>query len=359
VKVVDAANLPIVGADISAMWDRGGGMGTGTGATTDKHGIACIEDLDAGMELTVSAPGVLGGECAGQTRVTLDQRHLANPPVVVRLRIAKLPMARVHGRIVNAEGMPVAGAYVAARSIEPSDTPDCGDSGGNDTGTAVDGTFTMPVARGTVELHVAHDWYLEQDLTIKNDGSAHDLVLRRGNRWAGHILDPEGTNIEACRLFLRLPGGRLLSTKCGKTGFAFGNLPAGDAVLQVRVENHPLGMFRTLRKKVHIDAGNPIALDIAFPKGEHISGHVVDLKGNAIPNIRLAALPKGTQRPFNTIHDDEVQVVTDAFGLFTFRHLAPGTWTIRGNGTGGTFTTFDVATGTKNVEIVVGPPRPN
>jgi hypothetical protein len=356
VKVVDGANRPVAGADISAMRDRGGGLSTGTGATTETNGIACIHDLDAGMKLTVSAPVELGGQCAGETSVKLEPRHLANPPVVMRLPIAKLPMARVHGRIVSPEGLPVVGASVSVTGAEPSATPDCGENGGGGAITALDGTFEFSAPRGKLELTIAHDWYLARELTIKTTGAAHDVVLQRGNRWTGHILDPEGKNIESCTLFLRLPGGRLRSTKCGKTGFAFGNLSAGDAEIQVRVENHPLGMFRTLRKKVHLGAGMPLVLDIAFPKGEDIAGHVVDSNGNAMPNIRVSALPKGVRGGQNTIHDDEVQLITDAFGRFRFRHLKPGTWTLHVNGRGGEQTAIDVVAGTKYV--VVGGPQP-
>jgi hypothetical protein len=241
--------------------------------------------------------------------------------------------------------------------MEPSATPDCSESGGDSVTTAVDGTFALaPLPRGKLTLDVQHDWYAQQELVIQNDGTIHDIVLQRGGRWTGRILDPEGKPIEQCQLFLKLANQRLLTAKCSKTGFSFGTLTPGEAEIQVRVENHPLGAFRTLRKKLRLDGNKPITLDIAFPKGAHISGGVVDARGNAMPNVRLFALPKGTPHGGNTIHDDEVQLVTDAFGLFTFRHLRPGTWTIRAHRARGNFATMDIAAGTTNVEFVVGDP---
>jgi hypothetical protein len=358
VKVIDAANQPVAGAEVSALHDMGGGMGTGTINVTNEHGIACIEDLDAGIDLTVRPPAAVGGQCAGTVEVNLTQHQLAKPPLVVRLHIAKLPMARPRGRIVSAEGTPVAGAYVSVRNIEPSATPDCSDRGDESVTTTVDGTFTLPThPRGTLTLDVQHDWYAEQELTIKNDGTPHDIVLQRGGRWTGRILDPEGTLVDACQLFLTLKGGRLLSTKCNKTGFSFGTLTPGEADVQVRVQDHPLGTFRTLRKKLHLD-GNALALDIAFPKGEHISGRVVDSKGNAVATARVFALPKGMVSGGQRIPDDEVQLLTDAAGHFKLLHLKPGMWTLRAHDRRGSEAKLDIATGSKDVELVIPDPPP-
>jgi hypothetical protein len=68
-------------------------------------------------------------------------------------------------------------------------------------------------------------------------------------------------------------------------------------------------------------------------------------------------MPKGVVAPFGRMHDDEVQVLADAQGRFTFRQLRHGIWHIRGPLGPRAEAAIDVATGTHDVQLVVPAPK--
>lgn len=354
VKVVDAIHRPVAGAEVMFSYDAKAQGSEGTSATTDARGIACLDALHAGGELHVFAPSELGGSCAGSASLVVQRRHLASSgPPTIRLRIQSLPGARTSGRVLSPDGAPVAGARVTVTAITTRQ-PDCSTSAGDAVTTDIDGTFTLAaLPRGRFDVRVQHDWFVEREVTFENDGAADDIVLQRAHSWTGRVLDPDGAVIDTCALYLTFATGHVIAAKCTTTGFAFGAVPPGVAKVQARLENHALGTFRQLVRKVTIVGGKPHLEDLAFPKGEDISGRVVDPRGNAVPGARLTALPKDAREMQGRMHDDEVQIKADALGRFTFRHLTPGSWRVTGNLTRGGRTTLEVPTGSSNVQLVI------
>ncbi|KAB2894203.1 MAG: carboxypeptidase regulatory-like domain-containing protein [Kofleriaceae bacterium] len=88
------------------------------------------------------------------------------------------------------------------------------------------------------------------------------------------------------------------------------------------------------------------------PRGETIAGRVIDDSGAAIAGARLTALPRGTREAVDRFVPGQVMLEADHDGRFVFRHLAPGTWTIRGDRRARTQATLDVETGTTDVQFV-------
>lgn len=348
VKVIDANNLPLAEAAVSLMWDHGGGYESGTTESTDASGVACIEDLHVGATIEVTAPQ---GRCAGETSAKLTQQQIARTPITLRLRTQPLKGTTVRGRVLAPDGSPVVGASVVVKELVATNPDDCFDNASAESG--VDGTFSIAsVPRGRMLLEMEHKWFAKHEVTVKHDGSPHDVVLPRGDRWTGRLLDPEGKPINTCSMSLKLADGRTLYAACNAGGFELRTLVPGKARLSVRIENHALGAFRLLHEDVQLAAG-PRRDDIQFARGEHISGRVLDKNGTAIPRAQLTALPKGAIEPPNRLHDREVQVEADELGRFTFRHMTPGTWTLHGIGRTHTQTRFDVATGRTDATFVV------
>lgn len=352
VLVVDAHDRPVAGAAVG-FFEEGHGGGF---VIADRRGRACLAELHAGGDLMVEAPAAAGGACAGSTSMPVLRRDLAARPLRVRLDVTPLAHVAVRGRVVDAAGTPVAGAYVTVRDVQPQDAAGCSTGGGVSTRTAVDGWFDLPPQpRGDLTLDVLHDWYAEQELTIASDGAARTIVLARGGRWTGRVLDPTGQVIDRCEVFLTLASGRLLTTACGPTGFVLRTLTPGAAKVAVRVEHHRLGAYRTLHRELTITAA-AMTDDLAFAAGADIGGRVVDRAGAPIAGARLTALPAGVDELANRFHPDEVMVEADADGRFVFRDLTPGTWRIRGDRRGRGQTTMTIATGAADVTFVVPTP---
>lgn len=348
VKVVDANNRRLADAEVSLLRQESAGYASGSSVSTDARGIACVEDFYSGSRLEVTAPQ---GRCAGETTVQLTGRPLAQTPLTVRLRVRPLKGTSLRGRVLAPDGSPVVGAIVAVRDLSPTNPNDCTQLTAAESG--LDGTFSIAsVPRGKVMLEIDHPWFAKRELTVEHDGSAHDVVLPRGERWSGRLLDPEGAPIDDCSISLQLAGGRTLYARCKAGAFELKPIAPGEARLRVRLENHALGTSRSLNKKVQLAAGAR-GDDLQFARGEPISGRVVDARGVAIPRAQLTAIPKGASRPPNRLHDEEVQVEADPAGRFTFRHLTPGTWTLSGIGRTYTQASIDVATGTTDVTFVV------
>lgn len=354
VKVIDAANRPVADADVTFMRPMGGAMSSGTSATTDARGIACVDGVGDDGEITVTAPQHAGGQCAGETQFDVERQHLQSSPIVVRLRIQPVTGTSLRGRVLAADGTPIAHARVATTNIDAQATQAC-EPGGDATTTALDGSFVLSrLPRGRITLGVEHEWFTPRELTVTHDGSAHDIKLERGGRWTGRLLDPDGAPIERCFMSLQLVGARTLYASCSAGAFTFRTLTPGPAKLRVKLENHrALGTFRALEQTIQLGAGAHRREDVQFPRGQDITGRIVDARGHAIPRGELSAIPAGSQRPGGRLHEQEVQIVADEHGRFAFRDMTPGTWRLGGIGRTYTQATLDVATGTRDAVFVV------
>jgi hypothetical protein len=358
VHVIDQSGKPVAGAALMVMHDHGGGMSSGeSGANTDDRGIGCVE-LSRGARLEITAPSELGGECAGQAEIELTAAVMARQPYVFRLRVTRQRGTGtvLRGRVVTPEGVPVAGAYVSADNVQPLDDDSCSDGGGA-ASTGADGRFALPeLPRGTMTITVQHDWYAKQELTIKHDGTPHDIVVSRGATWTGRVLDPEGHAIKDCTVWVRLEDQRLKTSECKAGAFSFGALSPGPLQATVRIQKHSLGTYRNLVKKITIAKNETHVEDLAFPRGEDITGRVVDAKGREVPGARKTALPNGTKDRRDRFEPTEIMLEADEHGRFTFRHLTPGTWTIKGDHRSRFWKDVEVKTGTRDLVLVVPDP---
>jgi hypothetical protein len=120
----------------------------------------------------------------------------------------------IRGTVIDPEGAPIAGAWVAIRE------------GGSSTRSAEDGTFTLPIADGTERLTVQAR-KVEEGLfseAVSVDPAASEpltLVLDRGPREiVARILGPDGLPAAGALAFLDAGEGRLRLTTADAGGVA-------------------------------------------------------------------------------------------------------------------------------------------
>jgi len=255
--------------------------------------------------------------------------------------------------LVTPEHLPIVGAYVAVRDVQPIGTQ-CSERSDVVVASGLDGMFELPlVPHGPIKLDIQHAWYAEKELDITIPSRETEIVLDRGVTWTGRVLDPDGKVIDSCEIFLRLPNQRLLTAKCSPRGFTFTTLVPGEAKVSVRVDKHPLGTHRALDTTIQIKGDKPVHDDIKWPAGESIEGRAVDAKGAPIAGARLTALPKGVAGASDRFVPGEVMLECDADGRFVFRHLKPGTWAITGDRRASHESTVELQTGAKDVKLVL------
>ncbi len=348
VRVVDEDGRPIADAEVGLYVDEGGGSRSGTAGTTRTTGVVCAP-LQVGNELTVTAPFTAGGSCAGYMARTVVDTDLTAPPTIT-LRMREFVPHVLRGRIVDDDGDPVPAARITVASIAPAGAGNCTGGGGLDAKSTADGTFALPpLPVGTVRLVVRHDDHATREITITNGAPPHDIALAKGQQWRGRVLDPAGKPIDRCDIALTVHD-RTKTSACSASGFSFSGLTPGDVLTATVVLHHNERLvYRTLAKKITVPATKaPHLEDVQFPRGDDIIGRVVDSKGAAVSGARILAVPKGVDAFSTKRHPDEVTLEADAQGRFAFRDLRSGPWTLRV----GNITSLDVATGTKNVNLV-------
>jgi hypothetical protein len=360
VEVVYADGRPVKGAEVIHRYtnpytnqDPTDGQGWDTG----RDGRVCEDRLLEPGFLEVHAPLALGGWCAAREELRYHGARPSadNPQGVTRVTLHMRWFRRVawRGRVVGPGGHPVEGATILVRHMYPDGT-DC--SEGPRRGwyrAAVDGTFQLePLPKGAIDLLVEAKGYATQAFEIRVPGPPRDLPIDVGAEWNGHLLDPEGVPIVDCSMRLHhLHDLTNIETRCAQQGFAFHNVPAGDAKLYVRVDKLPWsGDGRGLMVPVNIAHGEQRREDVLWPAGLDVSGVVVDEAGSPVPGAYLTIASQDRER---CAAEGGIGTRADERGRFTFRHLAPGTWDLMAGRDLLYGTQIAVVAGRNDVRIVI------
>jgi hypothetical protein len=278
-----------------------------------------------------------------------------NPDGVTRVRLHMrwLRRATWSGRVLGPGGHPVAGADVFVDSVWPDGTECSADPSRYWYKTAANGVFHLGrLPEGGVDLRIEAHGYAKQAFRITVPGPSRDLSIDAGAEWSGHLLDPEGAPIELCSMTIHTHDLIDIETACSPEGFSFHNIEPGDAKLYVRVGTpSSFGDQRGLMVPVRIAPGERRRDDVRWPAGLDVSGVVVDEAGVPIPG---ACLQTASQDSDKRAAEGAIELKADQQGHFTFRHLAPGSWSLMAGcdvlyGT----TTLTVVAGKKDVRIVL------
>jgi len=280
------------------------GETTATSAATGRYRLAVppgrYQARAAGDEVYGVAPEPLVLE-AGARVTTFD------------LRVARL--ATVSGRVVEANGQPVAGATITfasalgreevdSRALEPDGT----------TQSASDGGFSLRVAPGEVELHAerAGREALARLPSVAPAArlSGIELVFPAAARVAGVVRDEQGPVAGAEVSGAGQRGARARATTAADGSFAL-SLPVGRVNLQARASKHADSEIAA----VDLPASGKEGVQILLRAGLRVRGRILLPDGNPAAGANVQARRSALFDP--------VQVKADAAGAFTLEDLGP------------------------------------
>jgi protocatechuate 3,4-dioxygenase beta subunit len=262
---------------------------------TGDTGTFVLRDLPAGRySLVVTAAGYEPVAVSG-----LEMPAGAEPVALGTVYLA--PAAKLSGRVVDADGEPVAGAEISVSLLDAGGAAAVGRAG-EPVRSDESGSFTVgDLARSSrVRLAVRRQGYLPAQsppLDVPSDDEA-TIELRRAAAVSGRVTDADRRPVEGAKVRIRpraergslLRQSRILSgeatgvTTDAKGSFRMNEVEPGPGVLTVTA-----ACCRPVEKAVEIERGDePAVLDLVLPRGDSLSGTVLTAAGRPVAGASVA-----------------------------------------------------------------------
>lgn len=331
-RVTDSKGRPLEGAQVSAI-PFVDSMASGTFEVTS------LKPMVAGADGNFRVEGLKRGE-----RYDLSARHPGHAPATAPgveapaedLRIVLQTARTLSGRVVGPEREPVPGAEIQAREESRVTSEGSGITTISTRPLAVtdaEGRFRIgELEAGTLNLVVSARKYrtrrLEGFRVPDEDVDSLEIVLDRGARLEGRVVDGEGEPVVRARLEARLQNREGFSDPDSEP------LTVSGEDGSYRLEGLETAQYRiVVESPTHgqTDAVTAIfpgtnRLDIVFERGVEVTGRAVDESGTPVADaaILLQAIPSG--RGFDT--------VSSADGTFRFPAVRDGLFRLAGQARG-------------------------
>ncbi len=334
-RVIDAATRqPIAGAEIGEGWTFAKSV------VTDSDGRYVYRGFpDSHRDLEVRAPGYGRSERAVRDKIT---RRVA-PTVDFELHAAR----QARGRVIDASGKPLPGAYVAATASDYEGPDRSQRIDWASSVTAADGTFEIADMRPDMRhfLLVAsagHGTVVFDFPPSETHGPVVDLGVIQLERQAlirGVVVDQGGEPVAAHPVILRgsnadrdrLAGSQrvrrwnidgYIAERSATTDdlgrFAFADVAGGTYTAYVMVE----GAHTPVTTEVTVSAGQVVGgVRLVLPRGLGLQGRVVLSDNGPMPKVYISVEPQDGQE---AMARGEVRVNGD----FAVRGLLPGRYLV-------------------------------
>ncbi len=344
-RVMDREGKPVPGAEVHATRDlrrlrmqlSDGPLDRKADAVTDAGGRFTVRDLHRGdqPDLLVRVKGFLPGEVKGVT-----------VPVAAPLTIVLDPATSLSGRVVDADGLPIAGAELALGSERAGEERGLLRFAARSQSSATsdeDGRFAFDeVQPGRAELRVTAEGFqpsAPETLTVPAGNGLDNLriVLERGAVIEGRVTTTAGEPVGDTRVIC----GPAAAVSDGDGAYRLEGVPPGPRTVQASHQD-----FQPLEKKLDVQ---PVSnqLDLVFEAGQEVSGRAVDREGKGIEGVQINLVLGESPR--------ERDVLSSSDGSFTLLHVADGDYSIRAEKEG--YATTETLEKTEAVHVAGAPVR--
>ncbi len=271
------------------------------------------------------------------------RRGELSTPVEGRMRVdfELLPGHGARGRVVEWDGQPIEGAYVAAVAYSDANEDWCTartDSQGNFglEGLAPELRHALMIAKPAHATQV-YDFPALEATTTSTDFGVIALLPARSIR--GRAVDENGAGVPGVVVGLRGWNADrfVLSAGASPAGanwvetrdiwsdaeghFEFSDLAPGEYAIHARATGRPPTAERNLRL---VEGEDLDGIELLMPTGAGLRGRVVDEHGQPLPAIHVALLVEALHDPATTLESYASSTRTDATGAFEFSSLPPG-----------------------------------
>ncbi len=276
----------------------------------------------------VDAPRARGADCAGTAEREFTVAEQGGARVELTLRLKPVDLKPLRGRIVAADGTPVAGASV---SLSPQGERTCSTGELDNQESRADGTFTFPaVASGLHQLTVRHPWFRYFETQVRRTPERVDLRLDPGAKLAGTVLLPGGQPARVCSVWVRTELDHEHFTQCDAAGrFTLRALSKGPHRMTVFAGSQPGNPQERGEDLVWspsvLDGVNP--LTVTFQPGDAtLQGQVT--RANGAPAANAWVRVNVERADASVVGTLFVSTQTDGDGRFVLTHLPSGRWKV-------------------------------
>jgi RNA polymerase sigma factor (sigma-70 family) len=328
--VLDAlTRAPIAGAELGTIWVLRNTV------RTDAAGAFSLP-LDKGSD------GQIYVRAAGYGFRNAAQPAKTHASGAEGIEILLEPARSASGRVIDEQGRPIAGAYVAGCGT------DFGEVQRHDwVGTTTDaqGRYTLADLRPDLQhsLFVRAQGFgssvYEFPATEKTQARLElaDVVLRAAGSIRGRVVDENSKPLPDLGVLLRgvnadrgqwdARGGAFLDNYVGsrqgrtddRGAFTFDELAAGEYVVELRRDGHQAAGKQSVALK---SAERREGVELVLPSGVTMQGRVHDSAGNPVAGVHVSIEPTAAG-----LSDCDVQTGVD--GKFSARGLMPGDYRIQ------------------------------